>query len=270
MSKTIMITGASSGIGKSTAQYFHDRGWNVAATMRNPEPQPSGSPRLRYYKLDVTDTGSIKLAVEQIVADFGRIDVVVNNAGYGAVGLFEAATEKQIKRQFETNLFGLMYVTRSLLPHFRSHNGGLFINVSSMGGRVTFPLYSLYHSSKWAVEGFTESLQYELKPLGIRVKLIEPGVIRTDFNTRSLDFFNDDRLQEYQSYIRTAMKNIEDSYKNGVGPEVVARTIFKAATDRSRRLRYGTGSPAPWLLPLRKLLPDSWFFGLIRGQIERN
>jgi NAD(P)-dependent dehydrogenase (short-subunit alcohol dehydrogenase family) len=170
--KTILITGASSGIGKTAAIYFQQQGWQVAATMRNPanEHELDKLPNIKLFALDVTDESSIAKAVSESIAAFGTVDVVLNNAGYGTVGAFEAATDEQIKRQFETNLFGLMSVTRAFLPHFRQNNSGLFINISSIGGLVTFPLFSLYHSTKWAVEGFSESLQFELAGLGIGVK----------------------------------------------------------------------------------------------------
>lgn len=270
MGKTILITGASSGIGKTAADYFHRQGWNVAATMRNPEGAGRAeSGRIRYYRLDVTDSESIDDAIRRTLHDFGGIDAVLNNAGYGAIGLFEAAPEEGIRRQFEANVFGLMKVTAAILPVFREQKRGTILNVSTMGGKVTFPLYSLYHASKFAVEGFSESLHYELRPLGIGVKLIEPGIIKTDFNTRSLDFFNDELLEEYQDYIQKVMRNIEQSYTRGDGADVVARMIYKAATDGSGRLRYTVGKPAGWLLPLRKLLPDRLFFALVRGNIEK-
>lgn len=269
MTRTILITGASSGIGRATADYFAQKGWNVAATMRSPEGQKPSSPRIRYYRLDVTDTESIRLAIDGAISDFGGIDAVMNNAGYGAVGVFEAASMERIKRQFETNVFGLMNVTSCILPYFRARKGGMIINISSMGGKTTFPLYSLYHSTKWAVEGFSESLHYELRAIGVKLKMIEPGVIKTDFNTRSLDFINDEKLAEYQPYVRTAMSNIEHSYTTGDTSETVAKTIYRAATDGSSRLRYPAGKPAPLLLALRKLIPERWFIGLVRGQIEK-
>lgn len=270
MRKTVLITGASSGIGKAAAGYFLRKGWNVAATMRKPDAaDKEKSDRIRYYRLDVTETDSIAAALQQAIHDFGGIDVVVNNAGYGAIGLFEAAPQESIRRQFEANLFGLMNVTSGILPIFRAQKKGTIINIASMGGKITFPLYSLYHASKFAVEGFSESLHYELRPIGVKVKLIEPGIIKTDFNTRSLDFFNDHRLHDYQDYVAKVMSNIEKSYKGGASPEIVAGTIFKAATDGSSRLRYVTGKPAGWLIPLRKLLPDGLFFALVRGNIEK-
>jgi len=271
MKKTVLITGASTGIGKAAAKYFLEQGWNVAATMRNPEKERElTGPQVKLLQLDVTDSESIRTAVEEAIGHFGKIDAVVNNAGYGAVGVFEASTAEQIKRQFDTNVFGLMNVTSTILPHFRTNKKGIIINVSSIGGRLTFPLYSLYHSTKWAVEGFSESLHYELKPLGIQVKLIEPGAIKTDFYSRSQDLINDVNLQEYQSYFNPVMDQLQAAGAAGDVPELVAKTIYKAASDGSSRLRYPVGKHAKQLLPLRKLLPEKWFYSIVRANLEKN
>ncbi len=146
MGKTILITGSSSGIGKASAQYFTEQGWNVAATMRNPdvETELKESSSMRLYRLDVQNTETIKTSVLKAISDFGRVDAVLNNAGYGAVGPFEAATPEQIRRQFDVNVFGMMAVTRQLLPHFRENRSGTVMNVSSGAGRLTIPLHSLY------------------------------------------------------------------------------------------------------------------------------
>jgi NAD(P)-dependent dehydrogenase (short-subunit alcohol dehydrogenase family) len=272
MSPTILVTGASSGIGKACAELFLKRGWNVAATMRDPGKGDylQSYPQAKIYRLDVTEPQSIQDTIAEVISDFGAIDAVLNNAGYGAVGVFESASAEQIRRQFDTNVFGVMSIISHILPHFRAKREGTILNVSSMGGKVTFPLFSLYHSSKFAVEGFSESLHYELRPLGIRIKLIEPGIIQTDFNTRSWDRMDDEALPDYGAYVEASMNSIAKSYRKGVSAEAVAETVFKAATDGSSRLRYAVGQPAPLLLTLRKLLPDRWFFGLIRGNIEKD
>ncbi|WP_420884492.1 SDR family oxidoreductase [Amnimonas aquatica] len=169
--KTVLITGASSGIGLATARHFQARGWNVAATMRNPADQPELAqlPNVICPALDVHDKDSIAQAIQITFERFGAIDVVVNNAGYALMGAFETLDEAQVRRQFETNVFGLMEVCRAVLPHFRQRRAGLLINVSSMVGRIPLPLYSVYNASKHAVEGFTEGLVYELEPFGVRV-----------------------------------------------------------------------------------------------------
>jgi NAD(P)-dependent dehydrogenase (short-subunit alcohol dehydrogenase family) len=272
--KTILITGASTGIGRATALYFQQKGWNVAATMRSPEKETALKqlPNVKVLRLDVLDESSIAQAIADAVAHFGKLDAVVNNAGYGAVGAFEAATQEQIRRQYDTNVFGLMNVVRAVLPIFRQQRHGHIINVSSMGGLITFPLYSLYHGTKWAVEGFSESLQFELRQFGIRVKLIEPGAIRTDFYERSMDLFKKEGLTDYDRYTNLVMPKMQETGAKAVGPEVVARKIFQAAQDSSFRLRYpvggGQSNPALLLL-LRRLLPNAWFTGMVRAILER-
>src|SRR6476469_7792630 len=155
MQKTIFITGASSGIGKTTAIYFAERGWNVAATMRHPLKEETliKYKTIKCYALDVLDEESIKLAFHAAIKDFGAIDILLNNAGYAALGPFEAADKYQISKQFDTNVIGLMSVCQQFIPYFRQQLNGTIINVASVGGRMTFPLYSLYHGTKWAVEG---------------------------------------------------------------------------------------------------------------------
>ena len=172
MNKVVLITGASSGIGLHTAKLFQAKNWKVAATMRLPEnaTELQKIVDIECIRLDVTDVDSIKAAIAATLEKFGRIDAVVNNAGYGLLGAFESATPEQIARQFDTNVFGLMNVCREILPYFREQKRGYIVNVTSVGGRMTFPASSLYHATKWAVEGFSESLQYELEEFNIRVK----------------------------------------------------------------------------------------------------
>jgi NAD(P)-dependent dehydrogenase (short-subunit alcohol dehydrogenase family) len=269
--KTVLITGSSSGIGRATVKYFAARGWQVAATMRTPakETELGQLPNVKLFPLDVLDEASIAQAVADTIRTFGSLDVVVNNAGYGAVGAFEAASPEQVKRQFDTNVFGVMNVVRAVLPHFRQQRRGHLINVASMGGRITFPLYSLYHGTKWAVEGFSEALQFELEQFGIRVKIIEPGAIKTDFYDRSMDLFKKEGLNDYDNYQALTFPNMQQAGADAPGPEVVARTIFRAATDGSRKLRYPVGSNAPLLLFLRRLLGDTWFMGIVRNVVEK-
>lgn len=267
MSKVILITGASSGIGLETAKLFQSKNWKVAATMRRPEnsPELDKIPDLKKFALDVTETESIKKAIADVIAEFGRIDVVVNNAGYGLIGPFEAATDEQIRRQFDTNVFGLMNVCREIIPYFREQKRGTIINITSVGGRVTFPLYSLYHASKWAVEGFSESLRYELEPQKIRVKLIEPGPIKTSFYDRSQDVARRDGLHFYDSMIDVAFPNMKKAGESAPGGRVVADAIWLAATDGSGKFRYGANTKG--ILAARRILPDWAFFRLIKSAI---
>ncbi|MEO5911274.1 MAG: SDR family oxidoreductase [Pelobium sp.] len=271
MSKTIFITGASSGIGKTTAIYFAERGWNVAATMRKPEEEQEliKYKSIKCYALDVLDEESISRAYEWAVQDFGTIEVLVNNAGYAALGPFEAADKYQIAKQFDTNVIGLMSVCQQFIPYFRKQLGGTIINVASVGGRMTFPLYSLYHGTKWAVEGFSESLSFELKPFNIKIKIIEPGAIRTDFYDRSADTLTKEGLKVYDNYVDKVKANFLKAAAKAPGPEVVAKTIWKAANSNSFKLRYAVGSGAPFLLFIRRILPDAWFMCLVRGVLNR-
>ena len=267
MAKTVLITGTSSGIGKAAAMTFASNGWNVAATMRNPEKENAFRDfnNIKLYPLDVTQTDSIHDAFQAVKEDFGYVHAVVNNAGFGVDGVFEATNDQVIERQFNTNVFGLMRVTREAIKLMRPNGGGKIIQVASMGGRLAFPWYSLYHSSKWAVEGFTESLHYELAPFNIQLKIIEPGIIKTEFVGRSRQFVKPDYTHVYD----TALKKFEiaalKSYQKGESPQKVAITIFKAANDNSRKMRYPVGKPAPLLLWLRRRMPDSWFFAMVKN-----
>jgi NAD(P)-dependent dehydrogenase (short-subunit alcohol dehydrogenase family) len=270
MTKTVLITGASSGIGRATALYFQKQGWNVAATMRSPDQEISRTnslenlDRVICLKLDVTDRHSIADAVVETIAKFGAIDVLVNNAGYGMLGAFETSTPEQIQRQFDTNVFGLMETTRAVLPHFRDRKQGVIVNVASIGGRVAFPLYSLYHATKWAVEGFSESLQHELLSFNIRVKIVEPGPIKTDFYERSADRTSNPDFPEYDEFSDRILTKLNNIGTTGALAEVVAKTIYIASTDKSWKLRYPADPLAKQLLFLRKLLPDFLFTKIVR------
>lgn len=269
MTQTILITGASSGIGKATANHFHSQGWNVIATMRNPdaEQELTNDDRMLVTQLDVTDSSSIQSAVKAGIERFGHIDVLLNNAGYGAYGPLEAFPMEGVRRQFDTNVIGLIETTKAVLPHFRSNNAGTIINISSIGGQMTFPLGSLYHGSKFAVEGLSEALHYELEPVGVTVKIIEPGMTQTDFGGRSFDFVNDETLTEYQPVVG-AMQNVFAHFaKTLSAPEVIAGVIWRAATDGSKQLRYRAGADAEALLDARKAEDDETFFRRIKDQM---
>ena len=207
MEKVILITGASSGIGKETAKLFQAKNWKVAATMRKPEEHADLSriADIECFRLDVTDADSIREAFAEVLEKFGRVDVVVNNAGYGLLGPFEAASDEQIERQFQTNLFGLMNVCREAIPYFREQKRGTIVNISSLSGRSAIPFSSLYSATKYAVEGFSESLSYELEPFGRKVKLIEPGPINTDFYGRSEEIARKEGLNIYDEKLDAFM-----------------------------------------------------------------
>jgi NAD(P)-dependent dehydrogenase (short-subunit alcohol dehydrogenase family) len=267
MAKTVLLTGASSGIGRATALYFQQKGWNVVATMRSPEKSTLGN--IQCLPLDVTDPTSIANTVGKVLR-LGPVDVLINNAGYALTGAFETSNPDEIRQQFETNVFGLMEVTRSLLPHFRERRSGTLVNIASVGGRLTFPLYSVYHSTKWAVEGFSESLQYELEPFNIRVKIIEPGPIKTDFYGRSAAVAKRPDLTAYDAFVNKLMPRINQYGEKGGTPEEVASTIFQAATDGTKKLRYPIGGNAGLMLGLRKLLSDNAFSTMIRNELLKD
>ena len=266
MAQTVFITGASTGIGKSAAELFFARGWNVVATMRTPKSERN-DPRWLVAKLDVTDAASITAARDLALEKFGRIDVLVNNAGYGLSGTFESMDDARIEKQFQTNVFGLMRVTRALLPHFRKNKAGVLINVASMGGRLTFPFYSVYHATKWAVDGFSESLAFELEHIGVRVKIIEPGAIKTDFYERSADFTHDASLTEYNDIVEKGMRRMTKAGGRGAPPALVAEAIWKAATDGSGTLRYVVGKDAKSLLLMRRFMQGSTYRAMIKNQL---
>ncbi|WP_289058399.1 SDR family oxidoreductase [uncultured Flavobacterium sp.] len=250
--KTILITGSSSGIGKATALLFAEKGWNVIATVRDPEkpqiPEFKDLKNIWVAKLDVLVFSTIEKTVAEAIERFGKIDVLVNNAGYGAYGPLEVFDRESIIRQFNTNVIGVLDVTKALLPHFRKNKEGIIINISSMGGRFTFPFGALYHGTKFAVEGISESLGFEAQTIGVKVKIIEPGATATNFAGTSFDFKNDENIQEYQGLINTLKKMIEDVEQNSVAPGVVAEKIYQAATDGTNQLRYPATPDAILLL----------------------
>jgi short-subunit dehydrogenase len=268
MKKTILITGASSGIGKETAKLFHSKGWNVIATMRNPENESELKQleQVLVTKLDVLDLDSIQQAFIEGIQTFGSIDVLLNNAGYGAYGPLEAFSRDQVLRQFNTNVIGLLDVTRIVLPHFRQNKKGIIINISSIGGRMTFPLGSLYHGTKFAVEGISESLSYEVEQFGGQVKIVEPGMIATDFSGRSLVFNNDENMTEYQNLVGSLMAAMPTMAENASLASVVAEVIFKAATDGTDQLRYTAGEDAKMLMANRQQYDDATFMAGIKSQ----
>ncbi len=264
MSKTMFITGASSGIGKETASFFQAKGWNVVATMRTPEKETELTKlkNVLVIRLDVLEENSIKNAVDEAISKFGRIDVLVNNAGYGAYGPLESFPKEKILRQFHTNVIGLLDVTRAVLPHFRKNKSGVIINISSIGGKMTFPLGSLYHGTKFAVEGLSESMRYEAEQIGVKVKIVEPGVIATDFGGRSFDFHHDVQMKEYQNIVDKITAAFPDMVKNASPSSVVSKVIYEAATDGKSKLRYMAGKDARLYNLFNKLFGYGFLFSM--------
>ena len=267
MTKTVLITGASSGFGAATAKLFQQMGWNVIATMRAPEKEQElrALPRILLFRLDLEDKASIRAAVDKGVETFGSIDVLVNNAGYGAIGALEAASDEVIQQQFAVNFFGLIDVMKAVLPMMRKKRSGIVINLSSMGGRITIPFGSLYHATKWALEGLTESLQYELNPLGIRLKLIEPGSYQTNFNGRSLNFFGAGDQPDYQDSFARFTVMAKQPGRGNPDLSEVSTAIYQAATDETDQLRYIVGNDARTLIQTKQDKGDAAFKELITG-----
>ncbi|NVK66542.1 MAG: SDR family oxidoreductase [Flavobacteriales bacterium] len=270
MSKTILITGASSGIGKATAIHFQQQGWNVIATMRTPEKESELNKleNIQLERLDVLDLESIDQAIKNGISRFGKIDAIVNNAGYGAYGPLEIFPRENIIKQFNTNVIGLMDVTRAIIPHFRENKDGVIVNISSIGGQMTFALGSLYHGTKFAVEGISESLHYEMKEIGVKVKIVEPGMIATDFGGRSFDF-QAGEITDYQPIIGALMKQWQNPENTSSPAGLVADVIYAAVTDNSEQLRYRAGDDANFLLDSRKKMTDDEFFSMMRNQMGK-
>ncbi|MEM1483488.1 SDR family oxidoreductase [Oscillospiraceae bacterium PP1C4] len=268
--KTVFITGASSGIGRETAKLFSENGWNVIATMRTPESENELNKKenIKVLKCDVTDTNSIRQAIKEGLDYFRKIDVLINNAGFYTIGVLESATEEQVRRQIDTNLIGLINTTKEMLPLFRDQRSGMIINISSVAGRTTVPLQTLYHATKWGVEGFSESLQYELRPFNIKVKVIEPGVIKTDFYGRSMTVLENSDINEYKEYSQKVVKNLINNGNNGSDPMEVAEKIFRVANAKSNKMRYVVGKSKS-IITLRAMLPDRIFHHLVNDTMQK-
>jgi len=262
---TIFITGASAGIGKATAIEFSKKGWNVIATMRSPEKEIELTryDNISILPLDVTNTESIHKAVNTAIALFGQIDVLVNNAGFYTIGALESFSDEDIEKQISTNLLGLIRVTKAVLPYMRQKRSGKIINLSSVAGRTSVPIQSLYHASKWGVEGFSESLQFEVKPFGIDVVLVEPGVIKTDFYNRSMNcvIAND----EYSDYAAAVSRNLVKGGNDGSTPEEVGKKILQIATCTKPKLRYPVGKSTA-ILYLHKIMPR-WLYMKVMNKV---
>jgi len=274
MTNTVLITGTSSGIGFSTAGYFADRGWNVVATQRKPERESALAHRANVLlsRLDVADEDSIDEAVAKGIARFGTIDVLVNNAGYGQMGLFEALNPEQIQQQFAVNVFGVMAVTRRLLPIFRRQHCGVIVNVSSGAGLFTLPMISMYCASKFALEGFSEALSYELAALGVGVKLVIPhgGVTDTHFVERQSDTMAEKRdLIDYAPFIEKTRQAFAAMGKAcTISALDVAKVIYQAATDGTPQLRYLIGDDSRGFIRARRELPEEDYIAFMRTKFQ--
>jgi NAD(P)-dependent dehydrogenase (short-subunit alcohol dehydrogenase family) len=270
MKKTILITGASSGFGKATARLFAEQGWNVVATMRRPEEERELNllPDVLVTRLDVQDRTTIDRAIDAGIGRFGRIDALVNNAGFGLFGLFEATPPEKIAEQFAVNVFGVMDVTRAILPHFRRHKAGVILNIGSGAGIFTLPMLSLYCASKFALEGFSEALSYELASQNIIVKMIEPGgVLATNFGRRSsAEAARNPVLPDYDAFVahtQAVFAGLRDSRRATEAD--VAQVIYTAATDGTSRLRYVATDDIQPLVKARRESSEEEYLALMRS-----
>jgi len=267
MSKTALVTGASSGIGEETARTLHKLGYTVYAAARRTDRLEQLTPTgIHALTMDVTDDESMTSGIEQIIAETGRIDVLVNNAGYGSFGAIEDVPIDEARRQFEVNVFGLARLTQLVLPHMRAQRSGTIINISSIGGRFTTLLGGWYHASKHAVEALSDALRMETTPFGIDVVVIEPGLIRTEWSGIAANHLEETAEgSAYASQIKAVANSMrsESTNKRQSPPSVIADTVEKIVTARKPRTRYVVGFAAKPLVTLRHILPDRAFDRLI-------
>jgi len=276
VSKAVLVTGCSSGIGRATAEHLADRGWNVYATARRAEAIEDLAERgCATLSLDVTDESSMRTAVDAVEQAEGAVGVLINNAGYSQSGAVETVPLDVVRRQFETNVFGLVRMCQLVLPGMRRQGWGKLINMSSMGGRLVFPGGGAYHATKFAVEAFSDALRYEVRGFGIDVILIEPGLITTRFGEVGAASVDEARAEgPYAEFNDAVAQGTADVYEGGLarlggGPEVVARKIEKAITARRPRTRYPVTASARLALGQRALVTDRMWDRLMRVQFPR-
>jgi NAD(P)-dependent dehydrogenase (short-subunit alcohol dehydrogenase family) len=270
--KAVLITGASSGFGREAALLLAQRGHRVFGTSRQSRSDEGG---VRMLALDVREDASVARAVETVLAEAGRIDVLVNNAGYALASLIEEAKIDEARAVFETNFFGLVRMTKAVLPAMRRQRSGTIINISSLAGLLGVPGEGFYCATKFAVEGYSETLRYEVADFGIRVSLVEPSYFRTAFDAAKTQ--GTDRIDDYDGLRERVMAAFEAGARHGGDPRTVGRLIARIAESRRPRLRYRVGREARLLAPLRRLMPDAlfawgtrkWFNMNERGQGRR-
>ncbi|AWK11842.1 DUF1776 domain-containing protein [Streptomyces spongiicola] len=266
-SKVALVTGASSGIGEAAALELLARGFTVYGAARRVERMSALAEQgVRAIAMDVTDEGSMRDGVDRIVAETGRIDVLVNNAGYGSYGPVEEVALDEARYQFEVNLFGAARLIQLVLPHMRSRRSGRVINITSMGGKIHTPMGAWYHGTKFALEGFSDSLRMEVRPFGVDVVVVEPGAIRTEWSSIAAGKLR--KLGEGSAYAgqiasMAGTLESESNARRSSSPSVVARAIGRAATSRRPRTRYAVGMGAKPLIMIRRILPDRAFDALV-------
>ncbi len=276
-SKAVIITGCSTGIGRATAEHLAAKGWTVYATARRPESIADlRDMGCRTLALDVTDEASMQAAVDAVASESGAVGVLVNNAGYGLEGAAEVTPIDEIRKQFETNVFGLFRLCQLVLPGMRDQRWGRIVNISSVGGKMTLPGGAYYHASKHAVEAFSDALRFETAAFGVKVIVIEPGLIKTEFgNTVHANVERKD-TGPYAEFNEAVAKTVQGAYEGmmarlggAVGPHAVAEVIERAITRDRPRTRYRITSGARVILTARKLLPDRGYDAFLRMQYPR-
>ena len=278
VSRAVLITGCSSGIGRATAEHLAAAGWTVYASARRPESIADlESAGCRTVALDVTDDSSMQAAVDAVEQAEGAVGVLVNNAGYSQSGAVEDVPMDQVRRQFETNVFGLARMCQLVLPGMRRQGWGRIVNISSMGGKFTFPGGGYYHATKHAVEAISDALRFEVKGFGVDVVVIEPGLIRTSFGDAAVGSITesvpaDGPYADFNARVAAATKEAYEEgpmAKLGGGPETVARAVEKAITARRPRSRYKVTPSAHMILATRRLLPDRGWDAFLRSQFPQ-
>ncbi len=277
VSKAVLITGCSSGIGHATAQHLASRGWTVYATARRPDSIADlAEAGCKTLALDVTDEDSMRSAVAAVEDAEGAVGALVNNAGYSQSGAVESVEMDQVRRQFETNVFGLVRMCQLVLPGMRRQGWGRIVNVSSMGGRLTFPGGGMYHGTKHAVEAISDALRWEVRDFGIDVVVIEPGLIRTSFGEAAVGTIHAGTAQEgpYAEFNSQVAQATAGAYEGpmarlGAGPEAVARKIERAISSRRPRTRYRVTASAKVLLAQRRMMPDRAWDAMMASQFKR-
>ena len=279
MEKVAVVTGSSSGIGFQTSILLARSGYATYATMRDigksgPLREIANSQKLplTITKLDVTNEDSVSKAIQFIIKNSGRIDILVNNAGYGLTGALEDLGIEEIKSQYETNFFGLIRTTQAVLPIMRQQNSGVIVNISSGLGRFGIATSSAYSSSKFAIEGLTESMSYELEPFGIRTIIIEPGIIKTNFlRSSKLARKAADPNSPYRNFMQNLEKGMIKLTQSGQDPGLVAETILKAIEDPNHRIRYLAGKDVEQIMEIKNKLSDEDFHNMLKkmGGLER-
>jgi NAD(P)-dependent dehydrogenase (short-subunit alcohol dehydrogenase family) len=238
----VLIIGCSSGIGRSTALLLAEKGWRVFASARQLQALDSlASDRITSLRLDVTDEASMAAAVQEVLAQAGRIDALINNAGYAQAGPMEELSMAEVRRQFETNTFGALRMAQLTLPAMRAQGGGRIVNVSTMGGRLVVPFIGVYNASKFALEAMSDALRMETRPFGVRVILIEPGGVRTNFNAaanQSGQQYTTNTKSPYYRFLVPFMRFVGQIESMSSMPEAVAKVILRALTARNPRARY--------------------------------